>query len=271
MTRLSDNLEIFLQSFSDLADSENSQVKVEGMVTSFINFISSAANQLFVKNHVINNNVEFKQTFREKIDKAVWYNDTCKEKKILVRTKITLNKQNKTSENRVALLKAKKDYKYFCEKCRLQFQKERCAKMNELWRNSPREFWKFFENKNFVRHDNVTLEQFYRHFKNLASSELTTEDQDIEAVLQNFDSERNHNVSTPTFEELDAPVTIEEIERCVKTLSRNKNPGLDELLNEYFIEAIGILSKPFGNPVQRDPKFWLFSFWMDKGYYYTTA
>ena len=62
--------------------------------------------------------------------------------------------------------------------------------------------------------------------------------------LQNFDSERNHNISTSTFEELDAPITIEEIERCVKKLSRNKSPGLDELLNEYFIEAIGILSKP---------------------------
>ena len=108
MTRLIDNLEIFLQSFSDLADSENSQVKVEGMVTSFTNFISSAANQLFVKNHVINNNVGFKQTFREKKDKAVWYNDACMEKKTLDRAKITLYNQNKTSENRVALLKAKK-------------------------------------------------------------------------------------------------------------------------------------------------------------------
>ena len=97
-----------MQSFSDLADSENSQVKVEGMVTSFTNFIFSAANQLFVKNHVINNNVEFKQTFREKKNKAVWYNDACQEKKTLVRTKITLYNQNKTSENRVALLKAKK-------------------------------------------------------------------------------------------------------------------------------------------------------------------
>ena len=108
-------------------------------------------------------------------------------KKTLVRAKITLYNQNKTSENRVALLKAKKDYKYFCRKCRPQFQKERCAKMNEFRRNSPREFWKFFKNKNFVRHDDVTLEQFYRHFKKLASSELTTEDQDIEAFLQNFD------------------------------------------------------------------------------------
>ena len=138
-----------MQSFSDLADLENSQVKVEGMVTSFTNFISSAANQLFVKNHAINNNVGFKQTFREKKDKAVWYNDACKKKKTLVRAKITLYNQNKTSENRVALLKAKKDYKYFCRKCRLQFQRERCAKMNELRRNSPREFWKFFKNKNF--------------------------------------------------------------------------------------------------------------------------
>ena len=94
--------------------------------------------------------------------------------------------------------------------------------MNELRRNSPRELWKFFKNKNFVRHDDVTLEQFYRHFKNLASCELTTEDQDIEAFLQNFDSERNHNVSTPTFEELDAPITIEEIERCVKSYQEIK-------------------------------------------------
>ena len=107
MTRLSDNL-VKIFAIVYLADSENSQVKVEGMVTSFTNFISSAANQLFVKNHVINNNVDFKQTFRQKKDKTVWYNDACKEKKTLVRAKITLYNQNKTSENRVALLKRKR-------------------------------------------------------------------------------------------------------------------------------------------------------------------
>ena len=76
MTRLSDNLD-FLHSFSDLTDSENLQGKVEGMVTNFTNFIFAPANQLFVKNHIINNNVGFKRTFREKKAKAVWYNDAC--------------------------------------------------------------------------------------------------------------------------------------------------------------------------------------------------
>lgn len=44
-TRLSDNLENFLHSFFDLAEAENSQVKVESMVSDFTNFISSAADQ----------------------------------------------------------------------------------------------------------------------------------------------------------------------------------------------------------------------------------
>ena len=44
------------------------------------------------------------------------------------------------------------------------------------------------------------------------------------------------------FEELDQPVTFEEVKDAIRSLKKNKSLGGDQLLNEYFIESLDILS-----------------------------
>ena len=46
------------------------------------------------------------------------------------------------------------------------------------------------------------------------------------------------------YEELDVPVSDEEILAAVKRLKRNKSTGIDNILNEYFIECADILLEP---------------------------
>jgi hypothetical protein len=50
------------------------------------------------------------------------------------------------------------------------------------------------------------------------------------------------NISNPTFEELNNPISCEEVRDAVKRLNRNKaSCSSDDLLNEYFIFSIDIL------------------------------
>ena len=73
-----------------------------------------------------------------------------------------------------------KGYKYFCRKKKLKFQRDRCLKMNEIRRKQPRKFWKLFKQKRNSPKNDISLDQFFDHFKNLASSDIENEEEDVE-------------------------------------------------------------------------------------------
>jgi len=49
------------------------------------------------------------------------------------------------------------------------------------------------------------------------------------------------------FEELDTPICEDEIRKASKHLNRNIAPGIDYVINEYFIENMDILIEPVCN------------------------
>ena len=83
-------------------------------------------------------------------------------------------------------------------------------------------------------------------------------DEEVEDYLRAFDNNKGQNGGGPTFESLDEQISHEEIKRCIKQLSRNKSPGKDDLLNEYFMESIDLLIEPLGI---------LFNDILDSGYF----
>ena len=110
--------------------------------------------------------------------------------------------------------------------------------MNNLKRTKPREFWKLFKHKNNVSGGNVKLQDFYEHFKTLASDVNETIHGDVDDFVRDFDGTPQN---TPTFPELDVPITCAEILKSIKKLKSDKAHGPDTLLNEYFIESAGLI------------------------------
>ena len=92
----------------------------------------------------------------------------------------------------------------------------------------------------------ISLDQFFEHFRDLSSSNDQNGDEEVEDFLRDFDNNQGQNGGGSTFESLDENISHEEIKRCIKQLSRNKSPGKDNLLNEYFIESIDLLIEPLG-------------------------
>ena len=76
--------------------------------------------------------------------------------------------------------------------------------------------------------------------------------------MRAFDNNEGQNGGGPTFESLDEQISHEEIKQCIRQLSRNKSPGKDNLLNEYFMESIDLLIEPLGI---------LFNDILDSGYF----
>ena len=115
--------------------------------------------------------------------------------------------------------------------------------MEDIRRKQPKTFWKFFQQKRNSPKNEISVDQFFNHFKILASNGIQNEDE-VETFLRNFDSVNPQNEATSSFEELDKRITQDGIRRSIKNLLRNKNPGRDNLLNEYFNECIDLLVKP---------------------------
>ena len=92
--------------------------------------------------------------------------------------------------------------------------------------NSLKSFGRFFSKKQNSPKNEISVDQFFNHFKDLASNDIQNEDE-VETFLRNFDSVNPQIEATSCFEELDKRITQDEIRRSVKNLSRNKSPGGD--------------------------------------------
>ena len=86
----------------------------------------------------------------------------------------------------------------------------------------------------------MSCDEFYGYFSNLENNIFSVIDHETETLIS-----REDFVSTDAVhEDLDNPISIEEVSNAIKSLKSNKAPGNDDLLNEYFICASDILS-PF--------------------------
>ena len=92
----------------------------------------------------------------------------------------------------------------------------------------------------------ISLDQFFEHFRDLTSSKDQNDDEELKIFLGDFDNNQGLTWGGSTFESLDENISHEEIKRCIKQLSRNKSPGKDNLLNEYFMESIELLIELLG-------------------------
>ena len=110
--------------------------------------------------------------------------------------------------------------------------------MNDMRRKCPREFWKIFkQNSNNPTNNNIPINDFFTHFKNLASNENIRANEECFEFVSNFCSNTQRE---GTFLELDQTITISEIVTACKRLGNNKSCSLDTILYEYFKESVHI-------------------------------
>ena len=106
-----------------------------------------------------------------------------------------------------------------------------------LKRQRPKDFWSFFRKKKQSHGANIA-EDFQKYFSSMFTDIRTTINEKVEHLNENSD----FNTKNPTFYELNAPITIAEVEYAIKQLNKNKaSCPCDNLLNEYFIESFDIL------------------------------
>ena len=125
-----------------------------------------------------------------------------------------------------------KQYKNTISKNIRQHKMEQAEKLRKLNSKNPKEYWRIL-NKETKRHKSaVPVDDFFTFFKQVNNPE-------------NKSSQNNHfhneNMSTYTNEEINQPITDNEIIEAVHSLKHNKSPGSDEILNEHIKSTLHIM------------------------------
>lgn len=132
----------------------------------------------------------------------------------------------KTHYNRTLLVTAKRTYKKYERKLKRVYLRYQGDHMAYLKKKNPNKFYHFFRQRKKNPIQGPTILNFHDHFKELSTSDSNTYP-DQEFTLAETDNS--------AYPELNGPITTEEVTRVIKRLKKDKSPGMDNLLNEYFI------------------------------------
>ena len=221
---------------NNLSNKITNQSDPDDSVSSFTEFLTKEGNKYFKRCCKIN-----AQNTNPNSNQKEWFDAICNQKKHSYLQ--ALNKYNfeRNKENRESFLTKRKEYKNYCKRAKRKYNIQFSKSLNDLKHKKPKEFWNLFKHKESINSDAINIETFREHFENLSSFISHEEDTECTDFIQNYDNTPNTN---PTFEELDLPISIEEIRNACKRLNRNKACSLDNSLYEYFIYGIDILEKP---------------------------
>ena len=121
------------------------EVDVNIVVETFSKFVTDRANVFFKKTHTVKHETMFTNSISAEMKK--WYYEIFMQKKQTVQEAVRDFNLFKSEDNRKKVYEAKKDYKYYCRKCKQDFNRERCKQMNDMRKKKLKEFWKIFKNK----------------------------------------------------------------------------------------------------------------------------
>ena len=155
------------------------------------------------------------------IDKP-WFTPELKNKFTTYRIALSTFNRTKNKKNHQLLLVAKKSYKCMESRLKRGYLRREGDMLEHMRKSNPKVFYKYFKKKQ-PKQTMITNDAFFEHFKVLANSK---------EVIQKI----GPNVENTAFEELDEEITENEIRHAIKHLKRGKSHGLDNIINEYFIE-----------------------------------
>ena len=131
----------------------------------------------------------------------------------------------------------KSKYKKLTKKKKRNFQYHKIREIEKLRHAKPKDFWRLFKKKK-ANDSNISLDVFFDYFSKMQHELSQVQNDESENFCSNYDFDS----SDCNFSELDCPITAKEIREVVRNMKRNKSFSGDQLLNEYFIESLDILS-----------------------------
>jgi hypothetical protein len=159
-----------------------------------------------------------------------WFDDKCQQLYNVYRNFLNIFNTERSPENRINLVEAKGNYKHYERQSRRKYLRSEGNRVSLLRKINPKQFHTAFSKKYRSPPSNLCLSDFFEHFKSVCSNDTGNKD-------TNFD----HSHSC-VFEELDVPISDDEVSNVLKKLKSGKSPGIDNLLYEYFCKFCDVFT-----------------------------
>ena len=210
---------------------------VNSCVESFTQILNDVARPLFSSSKTYKKSSSSNCYNNRLCNKSEWFDEECKTAKQLYHASLHTFNCFKSDENRQNMCFLKSKYKKLTKKKKRNFQYHKIREIKKLRHAKPKDFWRLFKKKK-VNDSNISLDVFFDYFSKMQQELSHVQNDESEDFCSNYDFDS----SDCNFSELDCPITAQEIREVVQNLKRNKSFSGDQLLNEYFIESLDILS-----------------------------
>ena len=216
---------------------EQTLVNVEGTVEGVNNCIESFTqilNNVFLpfcgKEVVIDRCRNDNQSKSIRIENKPWFDDKCIQLRKIYMEKLKLFNAARTHFHRNQLVTSKREYKTYERRIKRDYLRYQGDQLEYLKKKNPKEFYRIFRKRKGNIHHGPNISEFYNHFKELSATEQITSTRTDDSEIATSEA------TIPSYPELSGLITTEEVTLAIKRLKKEKSPGVDNLLNEYFIE-----------------------------------
>lgn len=159
-----------------------------------------------------------------------WFNYECRNARNSYHNARKIYNRNKSEQNKTLLKTVSKAYKNTMSINIKRHKNEKIEKLRRIKSSNPKEFWRILNDENCNQASTAPLNDLYNFFKNLNSKTTYTQTNNL-----------NEEIPNQVNEEINQPITENEILQAVKSLKMNKAAGIDQILNEHIKSSINIM------------------------------
>ena len=182
----------------------------------------------------------YKKSSNKQIDKYAnfkpWFNKQCINARNTYHKTRKMYNQYKSDYYKNLLKAVSKNYKQTLSMHKKTFQNQKVEKLRQLKNANPKEYWKIIKSTKKPNNIHATLEDLYSFYTkanlNHTNENVDTQQNDETEVLSNEQINEN---------EINQPITEDEIIMVAKTLKNNKTGGVDNIINEHLKSTVNTM------------------------------
>ena len=135
------------------------------------------------------------------------------------------------------LLKAvSKSYKHTLNKHKKQFQNLKIEKLRRIKNANPKEYWKIINSTKKPNSIKATLHDLYSFYKE-TNTNISNESERTD-ISEDTEYSNNETINT---NEINQPITGDEIKLAARSMKNNKAGGVDNIVNEHLKSTVNTM------------------------------
>ncbi|MEW8146389.1 MAG: hypothetical protein AB2788_11585, partial [Candidatus Thiodiazotropha endolucinida] len=171
-----------------------------------------------------------------------WFDEDCKSGREIFYGELNNYRVNKSTQNQRKLVEARTNFKRIIRRKRFEYDKSKTDKLVVSQHKNVKEYWRMLKQMAHVENkSSVTSEKFAEYFQAINNPNDTFYQADDDILF--FNERYIRGEFQVMFEELNAEISLFEIQKAVKQLKNGASGGPDLFLNEFFKNGSDTLLK----------------------------